>query len=81
MLFVTYMVRQQLMDDVHHLTARHLRYELRGVKIFSSKFGAGEVCIASQRHGSGSDYGLVTLDTLFTVAAVALYGYAYPPSE
>ena len=38
-----------LMDDVHLLTARHFRYELRrGGKIFSSKFGAREVCIAPQ---------------------------------
>ena len=40
------------MDDVHLLTARHFRYELRknfrGGKIFSSKFGAREVCIAPQ---------------------------------
>ena len=42
---------QPLMDDVHLLTARHFRYELRllrGGKIFSSKFGAREVCIAPQ---------------------------------
>ena len=39
------------MDDVHLLTARHFRYELRrGGKIFSSKFGAREVCIAPQLH-------------------------------
>ena len=38
-----------LMDDVHLLTARHFRYELRrGGKIFSSKFVAREVCIAPQ---------------------------------
>ena len=37
------------MDDVHLLTARHLRYELRrGGKVFSSNFGAREVCIAPQ---------------------------------
>ena len=37
------------MDDVHLLTARHFRHELcRGGKIFSSKFGAREVCIAPQ---------------------------------
>ena len=37
------------MDDVHLLTARHFRYELRrGGKIFSSKFGAREACIAPQ---------------------------------
>ena len=38
-----------LMDDIHHLKARHFRYELcRGGKIFSSKtkFGARKVCIA-----------------------------------
>ena len=33
-----------LMDDVHLLTARHFC----GGKIFSSKFGAREVCIAPQ---------------------------------
>ena len=38
-----------LMDDVHLLTARHFRYELRQGKIFSSKFGAREVCIAPQQ--------------------------------
>ena len=38
---------QFLMDDVQLLTARHFRYELRQ-KIFSSKFGAREVCIAPQ---------------------------------
>ena len=42
-------IHQALMDDVHLLTARHFRYELRsGEKIFSSKFEAREVCIASQ---------------------------------
>ena len=40
-----------LMDDVHLLTARHFRFrelrqQLRGGKIFSSKFGARKVCIA-----------------------------------
>ena len=34
------------MDDIHHLTARHFRYERR--KIFSSIFGARKVCIAPQ---------------------------------
>ena len=39
-----------LMDDVHLLTARHFRYELRrGGKIFSNKFGAREVCIVPQK--------------------------------
>ena len=33
------------MDDVHLLTARHFR----GGKIFSSRFGAREVCIAPQK--------------------------------
>ena len=39
------------MDNVHPLTARHFRYELRlrGGKIFISKFEAREVCIASQQ--------------------------------
>ena len=40
----------RLMDDIHLLTAHHFRYELRyGGKIFSTKFGAREVCIASQK--------------------------------
>ena len=43
-------VRNELMDDVHLLTARHFRYG----KIFSSKFGAREVCIAPQETRCGS---------------------------
>ena len=39
--------REALMDDVHLLTARHFRSELRrGGKIFSCKFGLG----ASRHH-------------------------------
>ena len=40
---------ESLMDDIHLLTAHYFRYELRlrGGKIFSSKFGAHEVCIVS----------------------------------
>ena len=42
-------VKDTLMDDVHLSTARHFRCELRrGGKIFSSKFGAREVCIGPQ---------------------------------
>ena len=35
------------MDDINHLTARHFCYEQRQ-KIFSSKFGAREGCIANR---------------------------------
>ena len=36
------------MDDINHLTARHFCYEQRQ-KIFSSKFGAREGCIANRQ--------------------------------
>ena len=64
--FKVLMTRAQpkcLMDDVHLLTARHFCFDgrclspdssplsLRGGKIFSSKFGAREVCIAPQTAG------------------------------
>ena len=48
-LVLSKVVRNSLMDDIHFLTARHFRYELPLVaEKFSRKFGARELCIASQ---------------------------------
>ena len=43
-----------LMDDVHLLTARHFRYDVRATENLQQQFGAREVCCASQGNAQPS---------------------------